>query len=95
MNTDAMPQKHRPLFKFINIILIILNLIFAFTVCSTYSFETLTVYKKIVLIVPAIFLALLMIVKEFKVQALIKKMYINISILVGFILIIFCWYSIW
>ncbi len=95
MNTDTMPEKPRALYKVINIFLIILNSIFAFGICSTYSFDTLLFYKKVILIVPAVLLTAFMIIKEFIVKHLIKKMYLNIFICMGFILIIFCWVSLW
>ena len=95
MNTDAIPQKPRMLYKIVNIILLFLNSSFAFGIFSTYSFETLQIHQKAILIVPAALLTSLMVIKEFKVKPLIRKLFMNTLIFVGFILIIFCWVSLW
>ena len=95
MNTDGMTQKPKTLNKVLNVFLLIINSGIAFGVCSTYSFETLTLSKKIILIIPAASLTAFMIIKEFKVQDLMKRVYLNLSIWVGFILILLCWYAIW
>jgi apolipoprotein N-acyltransferase len=95
MNTDITPSKPKTIHKVINVFLLIYNSSIAFGVFSTYSFEDLQFYKKIILIVPALFLTAFMIIKEFKVQPLIKRVYLNLFIFMGFLLIGFCWYSIW
>jgi hypothetical protein len=86
VNTDTMPQKPKMFHRVINVILLFLNASIAFGICSTYSFDTLTFYKKVILIVPAILLAAFMIIKEFKVRSLARKMYINMTIYVGLLL---------
>jgi len=95
MNTGTVPKKNRTLHKVLNFILLFLNASLAFGICSIYSFETLLPYKKIILIAPALILTVFMIIKEFKVKQLIRKLYINAGILAGFILIVFTWVSIW
>lgn len=95
MNTDITPSKPKTIHKVINVFLLIYNSSIALGVFSTYSFEDLQFYKKIILIVPALFLTAFMIIKEFKVQPLIKRVYLNLFIFMGFMLIGFCWYSIW
>ena len=60
-----------------------------------YSFETIASNKKVYLIVPAVILAAFMIIKEFNVRTLTRKMYINMAIFVGFNLIIVCLGIIW
>jgi hypothetical protein len=95
MNVDAMTQKPRTLHIVLNVFLLIINSGIAFGVCSAYAFETLTFVKKIILIIPAVLLAAFMIIKEFKVQGLLKRVYLNLSIWVGFMLILLCWYAIW
>lgn len=95
MNTDTMPNKNRTLHKVLNFMLLFLNSSLAFGICSIYSFETLLPYKKIILIIPALILVIFMIIKEFKIKQLIRKLYINTGILAGFILIVFAWVSIW
>jgi hypothetical protein len=95
VNTDTMCQKPKTFHRVINIIFLFLNASLAFGICTTYSFETLTFYKKVIIIVPAILLAAFMIIKEFKVRTLIRKMYMNMAIFVGFLLIMTCWALIW
>jgi hypothetical protein len=55
----------------------------------------LTFYKKVIIIVPAILLAAFMIIKEIKVRTLIRKMFMNMAIFVGFLLIMTCLGLIW
>ncbi len=73
MNTDAIPKKNSTFHKVINGILLFLNASLALGICSTYSFEMLLPYKKIILIIPALILTAVMIIKEFKVKTLPKK----------------------
>jgi hypothetical protein len=95
MNTDTAPSKPKTIHKVINIFLLIYNSSIAIGVFSTYSFEDLQFYEKVILIVPALLLTAFMVIKEFKVRPLIKRVYLNLFILMGFMLIGLCWYSVW
>lgn len=95
MNTDTISQKPKTFHRVINVIFLFLNASLALGICSTYSFEMLTFYKKVIIIVPAILLAVFMIIKEIKVRTLIRKMFMNIAIFVGFLLIMTCLGLIW
>lgn len=95
MNTANMPLKPKKIHKAINIFLLIINSSISFGVLSTYSFESLQFYKKVILIVPALLLTIFMVIKEFKVQALIKRVYLNLFSWMGFMIILYCWYMIW
>ena len=95
MNTDIMPKNPKMLHRVINIILLFINAFFAIGIFSMYSFETIGTYKKAYLIVSAIALAAFMFIKEIYIRTLIKKMYLNMAIFVGYILIIVCLGLIW
>lgn len=95
MNTDTLPPKPKTHHKVINVLLIIMNLWSGIGICSMYSSEIFSLHQEIILIVPAVLLIFFMIVKEIRVRPLIKRLYYNLSILGGFVLITIGWAFMW
>jgi hypothetical protein len=95
MSSETMPQKSSTLKKALNIVLILINLNGAFATYSMYSFDDLQIHERLVIIIGCILLLLIMIIKEFLVKPLQKRVYFNLFIMSGYILIYIYMYLVW
>jgi hypothetical protein len=95
MNPETMPQKSSMLKKALNIVLILINLNGAFATYSMSSFDDLQIHERIVIFTGSLLLLLIMIIKEFLVKSLQRRVYFNLFIMLGYILIYIYMYVVW
>jgi hypothetical protein len=95
MSTDVMPSKPKMLHKAINIFLIIVDVNYSIGMLSVSQFTGLHFHERTIIIVSALLLTLFMIIKEFKVKPLLKRIYLNLSILAGFFCIHYYVFVVW
>jgi flagellar basal body-associated protein FliL len=95
MSTEAMPTKPKYAQKVINIILIFINVVMSLCAFSVSTFMGFKIHERVVIVLAALLLTVFMVVKEFKVKLILKRVYLNLVIYTGFLVIFFYVYKVW
>jgi hypothetical protein len=95
MSTETMPSKPKMRYKVINIFLIIINLNFCFGMFTAASFTGLIFYERVIIVTSTVLLTLFMIMKEFRVKPLLKRIYMNLFIWASFMSVLYYISVVW
>ena len=95
MSTETMPSKPKTRYKVINVLLIIINLNFCFGMFTASSFTGLNFHERAIIVSSTVLLTLFMIIKEFIVKHLLKRIYLNLSIWAAFMCVLYYISVVW
>jgi hypothetical protein len=95
VNTDIMPQKPKMFYRVINVFLIIINLNFCLGMFTAASFTGLNFHERAIIVTSSVLLTLFMIIKEFRVKPLLKRLYLNLSIWAAFMCVLYYISEVW
>ena len=95
MSTDTMPSKPKTRYKVINVILIIINLNFCFGMFTAASFTGLNFHERVIIVTSTVLLTLFMIIKEFRIKPLQKRIYLNLFIWAAFMCVLYYISVVW
>jgi hypothetical protein len=95
MSTKAIPVKPKPIQKIINTLLIIINSVMSLCAFSVSTFIGFQIHERVVIVLTALLLTTYMIIKEFKVNLILKRLYLNLGVYVGFLGIFLYVYKVW
>ena len=87
MGKEDVSSKPKTLHKVINVALILINVNGALVMFSVYSFDEFQYYERLIILISSLMLTAFMIIKEFKVKPLLKRIYFNFAIWMGFMAI--------
>lgn len=95
MGIDIMSSKPKALYKIINIFLIIVNVNIGLVTLSVSSFTGFQFHERLIIAIPSLLLTLFVVLKEFKVKPLLKRIYLNLSIWVALMVIAYYIFVVW